>query len=141
MCIRDRAVVHPEKYACNIICDNQRGAEIAARYLFDMGHRKIGVLAGREDTDPAAVRLEYFLSTLESLGVEREQCTIFDGDFTFLCGKKAASAMAVLENDQRPSAVFCANDLSAAGLIQGSAEHGIAVPNDVSVLGLSLIHI
>jgi DNA-binding LacI/PurR family transcriptional regulator len=55
------------------------------------------------------------------------------GDFTYAGGERAAESMLAL--DERPTAVFCANDLSAVGFIRRAQDLGLDVPGDISVVG------
>jgi len=133
--IVDREVVHPEKYKCNILCNNASGAFMAVEYLKEMGHTNIGIVKGLENTDPAAARYHSFVEACRRQELNLDSRWIFKGDFTFLSGRQAASSFMGLPQDERPTAIFCANDLSAAGFIQAVNELGMNVPDDVSVMG------
>jgi LacI family transcriptional regulator len=55
------------------------------------------------------------------------------GDFTFESGRRCAELL--LAQEQRPSAVICANDEMAAGVFQTAAALGLNIPRDLSVTG------
>ena len=118
-----------------VSCDQQEAGRIVARFLRDTGHRRVVYVAGEQQSSTNRDREAAFTAELSALGGElmaREP-----GDFTFASG--VAAARSVFGNvgvHGRPDAIFCANDYSACGLIQtAQREFGIAVPDDVSVIG------
>jgi LacI family transcriptional regulator len=58
---------------------------------------------------------------------------VAEGAYTFDSGASCGSAL--LRRTERPTAIFCANDEMAAGLLQAARQAGIQVPRDLSVVG------
>jgi LacI family transcriptional regulator len=114
--------------------DNYAAARMAMQHLFDLGHRRIGLICGRSDlNDRARERRRAYEDSLRALGIEPEANLIFERDFEFVEGRAAMHRM--LMDQQRPSAVFCANDIQAIGALIECRDSGLRVPEDVSIIG------
>ncbi|MEV4146816.1 LacI family DNA-binding transcriptional regulator [Amycolatopsis sp. NPDC049691] len=113
--------------------DNLRGAQLATEHLLDLGHRRIGFLAGRPDLESASLRKAGYLRALEAAGVPADESLIRIGAYD--PEVSAASAHALLTGPDRPTAVFAANDISAIATVGAARELGLSVPDDLSVVG------
>jgi LacI family transcriptional regulator len=120
-----------------IDADSLRGAELAARHLLDLGHRRIGMLTGRPDLQSAALREQGFRRALDAAGVTPDETLIREGDFDR--ERSAPAARALLDSPDRPTALFAANDVMALAAMEVAAELGIAVPDELSVVGFDNI--
>lgn len=98
--------------------------------LVAAGHRRIAHLSGPLRYVHAAQRERSWREALADVGAEAG--ALVPGDFTYEGGMAAAEQLAA---DTGSTAVFCANDLSALGLIAGLQRRGIRVPADISVAG------
>lgn len=112
---------------------NRRGARSAIQYLFDLGHRRIAHIAGPTDNVLTQERKEAALEKLSELGVPALPDHIISGDFTLEAGRKAARSL--IQSTPRPTAVFCASDQIAFGVIAELAQLGLNVPEDMSIIG------
>lgn len=112
---------------------NWSGGLTATRHLLELGHRRIAMITGPEDVMCALARLDGFRSAMASRGVPVREDWIRTGDFDTAGGRAAAADL--FASDDRPTAVFAGNDLMALGVIEVAAEHGLRVPQDVSVVG------
>ncbi|SEJ62908.1 transcriptional regulator, LacI family [Demequina mangrovi] len=110
--------------------DHAQGAREAVRHLLDLGHRAVHHLAGPEDSIPARARLTAWRAVLLEHGIEPPAPV--RGDWSAASGHAAASR---LLGEPGATAVFCANDEMAAGLLLACAEAGLSVPRDLSVVG------
>jgi DNA-binding LacI/PurR family transcriptional regulator len=114
-------------------CDNVEGGRIVADAFLDAGCERIAYIAGEEAASTNRDRERGFVTRLEERGHKltyRESA----GDYRYELGYQAAQRL--LENEQLPDAIFCANDLIAMGaldLIQ--CERGIKVPEVISIIG------
>lgn len=115
--------------------DNFKGATLAVRHLHDLGHRKIAHVTGPEDNNVTVVRREAMIATRASLCLPVRDEWIIRGDFALNAGREAALNLLELPEADRPTAVFCASDELAYGLIAALNAHGIRVPDDISVVG------
>ncbi|MDX3188743.1 LacI family DNA-binding transcriptional regulator [Streptomyces sp. MN03-5084-2B] len=113
--------------------DNLRGAQLATEHLLDLGHRRIAFLSGRPDLQSAELRKTGYLRALTAAGITPDEDLIRDGAYD--PEVSAASAHALLTGPDRPTAVFAANDLSAIATVGAARELGLAVPDDLSVVG------
>ncbi len=110
--------------------DNRAAARGAVEYLVALGHRRIGYVSGpaRNVLDRAR-RAGYRDAIGTASPVE------WEGDFTFAAGAAAARDYLALPERQRPTAIFAANDEMAIGFLKTVHAAGLAVPDDVSVVG------
>jgi LacI family transcriptional regulator len=123
-----------------ITCDNEAGGELAAGHLADLGHRDIGVVGGPEGLPTAEMRLRGFVRALAERGIVIPAERILRAShYTLGAGTEIGSAM--LARDPRITAVYCANDLIALGLMTAAAEHGRTVGRDLSVAGFDDIFV
>ncbi len=113
--------------------DNEEGARLVVRHLSSLGHGAIAHVAGPEGNVLTHARLEGFLKECGSLGIQLRDEWIISGDFSLQCGRVVARRIQQME--ERPTAVFCASDMIAFGLISGLVEGGLNVPGDISVVG------
>ncbi|MFG6457681.1 LacI family DNA-binding transcriptional regulator [Roseateles sp. BYS96W] len=113
--------------------DHTQGGAHAARALLQHRHQHIAVVAGPATSPDNVARLAGFMAELAAHGVSAGNVVTVPGDFSNQAGWDAAQALLALK--KRPTAVFCANDEMAIGLLAHFQERGVAVPHDASVLG------
>ncbi|SHG85373.1 LacI family DNA-binding transcriptional regulator [Cognatishimia maritima] len=119
--------------------DNAMGAQLAVRHLYDLGHRKIAHVTGPESNVLTKERREGMLAERQRLGLETRPEWIIRGDFSVRSGQDAAKRIFAMED--RPTAVFCASDEVAFGLVSGLRAKGLRVPEDISVVGFDDIEL
>ncbi len=113
--------------------DDRRAAHAMTACLLDLGHRRIGFIAGPAEHGAARSRLEGHRDALAERSVPVDEALIGQGDFTFESGREAAARM--LAGAARPTAVFAANDIMALGVMAEAQKLGIGVPSSLSVAG------
>lgn len=113
--------------------DSFGGALAATRHLIDLGHRRIGFLAGRPDLRSAGLRDAGYRRALTDAGIPIDPSLIGVGRYELEATRESARIM--LSGDARPTAVFAANDLSAIAVIDVAHQLGLRVPTDLSVVG------
>jgi len=109
--------------------DNELGAALATRHLLGLGHTRIAHVAGPADWTEAQARVRGYTSALAVAGLE--PVAVVEGDWTAESGYTAFQHL--VGHDL--TAVFCANDQMALGLIHAAADRDLTVPNDLSVIG------
>ncbi|MDY0812731.1 LacI family DNA-binding transcriptional regulator [Kitasatospora purpeofusca] len=109
---------------------NRSGAEAAARHLLDLGHRTVHHLAGPANWLESQDREEGWRRTLEQAGAPVP--SVERGDWSARSGYRAGLRIAELSD---VTAVFCANDQMALGLLCALHETGRPIPGDISVVG------
>ena len=127
--LMDSYVKNP-KVAC-ISSDNINSVASIVEHLIAFGHRKIGFLGGDKDSIVTRERFSGYLIGLIEGDVEFNSSYVRYGNYTEGCGFEAADYFA----DQGVTAVVCASDLIAIGLISGLRKRGLNVPDDISVSG------
>ena len=107
--------------------DHAGGAALATTRLLELGHATVHHLAGPEDSFAAAERERGWRETLDVAGIRPSR--VVRGDWSADSGYAAAGAL------DAASAIFCANDQMALGLLRALADGGRRVPEDVAVIG------
>lgn len=118
-----------------IVSDNRRGAREIAQYVTGAGHRDIAIIAGPESLWTTQQRLAGYREALASAGIDPDGAVVYWGDYHQQSGWYLAKAALSVPANQRPTALFCANDLMAVGALEYCRSVGISVPADVSVVG------
>ncbi|WP_417464015.1 LacI family DNA-binding transcriptional regulator [Kordiimonas sp.] len=113
--------------------DNSGAATALTDHLIGLGHKRIGVIAGPEESPLTIARLNGHTQALEAHGIGADQGLVMAGDYSLASGKAAAEKLLAL--DDRPSAIFCCNDEMAMGALHAIRKAGLKVPEDISVTG------
>lgn len=119
--------------------DNAAGARCAVEHLAALGHRHIGHVKGPPGNILSAERESAYRAAMAAAGLPVQEGWILPGDFGLASGRAAAAVFA--EMPQRPSAVFCASDQMAIGMIGEFQRRGMQVPAEISVTGFDDISI
>ena len=114
--------------------DNVAGAATATRHLLDLGHRTVHHVSGHAGWLDSEQRQAGWRRALEDAGAEVPP--VLRGDWSAQAGYAAGQRLA---QDPEATAVFCANDHTALGVLRALHEAGRAVPGDVSVVGFDHI--
>ena len=113
--------------------DNLKGAVEATEHLIELGHRRIGFLAGRPDLESAQLRERGYRDALEAAGIPFDPTLVRVGGYRADTATEAARDL--LGRERRPTAIFAANDTSAIETVIVARALGLAVPDDLSVVG------
>lgn len=101
--------------------------------LIELGHKSIGFITGRKGTATTRRRLDGFLSAMKHANLAVPDDFILEGDFEYKSALIAGEKL--LNQAQRPTAIFASNDEMAAGLIAAAHKAGLAVPDELSIAG------
>ncbi|WP_276355504.1 LacI family DNA-binding transcriptional regulator [Cohnella caldifontis] len=130
-CVNFEGAVGPRCSA--IVSDDFEGGRMAGERLLKDGHRVIGHIRGPKELRISRERYAGFCQALRERGLEHPPDLLADGDFSGSSGSRAMTELLRRRTDL--TAVFCGNDLMAAGALQALAGNGIPVPDRISVLG------
>jgi LacI family transcriptional regulator len=114
--------------------DNEDGVFQSIQYLYNCGHRSIGLVKSRSIMRNFTVREESFRESMEFFSLPVQEKYIIS---TYPTVAKTAMDMSRFldKNSSLPTAFFCMNDIMAYGCIQALRDHNIQVPRDVSITG------
>lgn len=124
----------PDSVNHNAVCVNDvRGAFDAVTHLIRLGHRRIGYIGEPDDPHVSQERMRGYRWALDEHGIEIDPTLIVRG--TFREGSATRAVDLLLDRDDPPTAIFAANDLMAIEAIHRLRGRGLAVPEDVAVVG------
>jgi LacI family transcriptional regulator len=117
----------------SVVPDEFGGGYTAVQYLLEKGHRRIGFVNHVENIPAAIGRLKGYKSALHDYGIpfapELVSCTEGHTDNGFPCARQ------LLQNKNRPTALFCFNDRTAMGVYDAIRQLNLKIPEDVAVVG------
>lgn len=116
-----------------VTSDNEHGASMVADYFVDSGHTQIGYLQGPQLAGTSIHRDRGFRNRLAELGQPLTPELTRRANFSHAEARQAMREL--MDSPTAPTAVFCANDMSAFGAIDGALSLGLRVPEDVWVVG------
>ena len=117
----------------SLYVDDIAAAEMAVEYLFEQGHTRIGMIAGKVGTPPRLRRENGYRQAHQNHNISIEEQLIKDGDFKEVDGYHAMQEL--LDIAPPVTAVFCASDLLAIGALTAVREANLRVPEDVAIIG------
>lgn len=113
--------------------DNSSDVKKILLAMIKKGYKKIGFIKGPELNSNAEERFQAFSQALEEAGMTLRKEFVWEGLFDRESGEKAALSVVAME--EKPDAVFAANDLMAIGFIQTLRKCGVRIPQDIAVAG------
>lgn len=123
-----------DKNTSFVAFDNVKGGRQVTDYLICLGHRRIGMVAGRfSESGRAHKRWLGYKQSLESHGIPYSEKLVIEKEYTVSAGKEAMGRL--LRMSDLPSAVLCGNDILAFGAMAAVKDAGYEVGADVSIVG------
>ena len=122
-----------DKPGTMVVTHDADGAGEAADHLAELGHTHIAHISGPALFRSAHERRRGFREALAKRGLSVAADCDKEGNYTFERGIELAREL--LSLNPRPTAVFCGNDETAAGVYKVAHEIGLAIPKDLSVIG------
>lgn len=110
---------------------DDRNARAATEHLIELGHRRIGMVAGPEEFSVSQWRIDGWKQALDAAGLSAEGLCE-RGDFGLPSGLRAAAAL--LDRADPPSALLCSSDHMALGALEVAKQRGLSVPGDLSLV-------
>ena len=127
---------HPAELAdaCSVSVDDRVGGELAINHLLAEGHERIVMVNGASRLYQARERRAGAEAAVRKAGRPTDTLRVIEVPaFNVACGRRAGEEM--LARTDRPTAVFCANDMLALGVLQVMVRAGVQVPDDVAIVG------
>lgn len=117
----------------NVTTDNVKGARKAVQHLIELGHKHIAMVNGHSKAFVSQRRKEGYISAMEAANLPVQNEWIVNGSFEEKSAKDAA--LRLLADNKEITAVFCASDLMALGVMRAAKELGIPIPEELSIVG------
>ena len=120
---------------CSVAVDDVLGGRLAGAHLVEQGHRRIAFVGGPFSIPQVADRHRGIAAALQVNDPPAELTVVATPTLTVAAGRAAAGEFAELPAERRPTAVFCANDLLALGVLQEMTLRSMRVPQDIAIVG------
>lgn len=115
------------------VSDQEMGAREVAEFLADLGHTRIGAIFGPPETSTGRAREAGFRMGLEKRRIELPDERVRFGPFTTSTGEQYLKEL--MSAERPPTAIFCANDVIAVGVLNAARALDIPVPQRLTVIG------
>jgi LacI family transcriptional regulator len=122
----------PGAHGINV--DNRQGARIAVQHLIDLGHRDILHISGGQAVPDSVERTAGYLEAMQMAGAVVTAPRVVHSAFSIASGRRVMQGL-LQGSRPMPSAVFCASDAIAVGCMEVLQEAGIAIPEQISIVG------
>jgi LacI family transcriptional regulator len=120
----------------SVSVDDVVGVRMAVDHLRNLGHVRIGHVAGPQSMSTGHARYHGFLSSMAASGAPADpELVAFAEQFSVAEGERCATAL--LEKKRRPSAIVAGNDMLALGAVSAVEHAGLRCPEDVSIVGFN----
>ncbi len=123
----------PDTLSPCVFVDDRTAAFDITKYIIELGHRRIGFLAGDSHHLSSRERLRGYKEAQEKAGIPFEAALVLDGEFSFESGIERSRRL--LQLAEPPTAIFAANDEIAAGALFTARMMGIEVPQKLTIVG------
>jgi LacI family transcriptional regulator len=116
-----------------VTIDNCQATQEMTEYLIGLGHQRIGFIDGPSGLTTSAIRLGGYKQALSKHAIPFDPQLVVESDFTYENGLDLTDRF--LEMESRPTAIFGSNDRVAIGCLVRLNQRGVAVPDQISVVG------
>ncbi|MGL6025748.1 MAG: LacI family DNA-binding transcriptional regulator [Vibrio sp.] len=130
--ILNRHLTHPQLHSFAL--DQAQIAQLAMQHLLRLGHRHIACISSPLSSETGKIRHQIYQQTLAEHQITLNSAWSVEGDNTLLGGYQAMQQL--LQRKLTISAVFACNDDMALGALRAMYEHNIAIPTQMSIIGI-----
>lgn len=116
-----------------VVIDDERGGFLATKHLIERGYKKIGFIGAKDQELYLDERFEGYKQAFQKFGLQIDKRYIYSSDFQRQTGYRIVNKM--LADGDFPRAIFAENDILALEVIQAIREAGLAIPDDIAVVG------
>jgi LacI family transcriptional regulator len=121
---------------CSVSVDDRVGGKLAMSHLLSCGHKRLCFVGGPMSLAQVSDRLGGARAALRAGGLRPDALAVVEtATPTVSAGREAAAKIADMPARRRPTAVFCANDLLALGVLQEMTRRRLEVPRDIAIVG------
>lgn len=120
--------------ACSVTVDNYLGIRMAVEHLVKLNHERIAFLAGREYVYVFQKRLKGYLDAMNEFGLTPD---VLSSNNSAKDGYETMTKVLRDKSRQLPTAIVCVSDTTAMGALRAIREHGLSVPEDISIVGFN----
>nr|WP_145405998.1 LacI family DNA-binding transcriptional regulator [Paenibacillus xylanexedens] len=121
------------KYVGFVSTNHKQSAQTAVDHLIDLGHHNIAMMNGYPEAFVSKERYEGYAEAMRNAGISLRSEYVVNGNFTEEEAQQQATEL--LKAYPEITAIFCASDMMALGVMKAAGELGIAVPHQLSVVG------
>lgn len=125
--------LHPGDFVNSVMIENIEAAKLITGHLIELGHRKIAYIGDRSGQQSDRERYSGFTQSLAMAGIRENPAWVVYGS----TGPEGGEAQMrhLLQLPERPTAVFCYDDLIALGAFKAVHDAGLDIPSDISLTG------
>ena len=123
--------IHNNPRIASVGCDSQEGFDQAVKHLFDLGHRKIGLISGPLESYVLKARYNAYINALSKLNLPIDDAYIGLGYYVSDSTREHVQRM----YDLGVTAIICSHDIRAISAITECMNRGIRIPEDLSIIG------
>jgi len=116
----------------SVFINNVSGAYDAVNALIAEGHKDIAIISGPMSSKPGRERFYGYENSLRVNNIDIREDLVFYGDFKLESGYEITKR--ILQLEQKPTAIFAANNMMALGCIKALIENGVSVPGDMAFI-------
>jgi LacI family transcriptional regulator len=116
-----------------VSADNRAGAFAATHYLLQLGHRRIAYIQGLPQYQVSHERYQGYCDALSEAGLTPDPDLVLQGDFVAKSGRACAEQLFTMA--EPPTAIFTGNDQMAYDVLATAEEHGLRIPEQISLIG------
>lgn len=112
--------------------DERAAGEVATTHLIELGHRRIGFVAGPEHYLPTQLKAAGRRAAMQTSGLDGDNLVVYSA---FGAEGGARGLAQLLSRPDRPTGVICSSDVMAIGALKEARRQGLRVPDDISIVG------
>lgn len=131
-CVLIDIPIHSE-YVGFVSTNHKQSAQAAVEHLIGLGHRQIAMVNGYPEAFVSKERYEGYSDAMRNAGLSLKPEWIVNGNFTEEEAQQQASEL--LKAYPEITAIFCASDMMALGVMKAANEQGISIPDELSIVG------
>ncbi len=120
--------------------EDREGARMATQHLIEKGHRDIAFISGSvRENGVNSKRYQGYCEAMQAAGLHVSQQALYLGTVSHEYGQQAAESF--VQRGAKQTAAFATADILAMGFVKGLMEHGVSIPDDVSIVGFDDVYL